>query len=324
MRMARIKIWGRGAVYHCLSRVVGGEPLLGELEKEKLRQMLWQQAAFSGIEVITYCLMSNHIHLVLRVPGGISVTDAELVARARAFYGQSSVYVRVLEAALSAGGSLPEDLRAGLVGRMGDVSVLMKELKQRFSRWYNKAHQRFGTLWAERFKSLVVEDQAGVVGKVAAYVDLNPVRAGLVKDPKDYRWSGYGEAVGGRELARRGLASFHPGTGDWGEVGREYRKLLLVSSGRAGRSGKMVVEGEAIRRELAKGGQLSVGEVLRLRVRYFTDGVVLGSREYVNGVFGEFRERFGPRRRTGARPLRGLGVLGDLATLRDLRVDVVE
>lgn len=323
MRMARIKIRGRGAVYHCISRVVGGGALLGELEKEKLRQMLWQQAAFSGIEVITYCLMSNHIHLVLRVPGGISVTDGELVSRARAFYGPSGVYVRMLEAALTAGGSLPEEVRAGLVGRMGDVSVLMKELKQRFSRWYNKVHGRFGTLWAERFKSLVVEDQPGVVGKVAAYVDLNPVRAGLVADPKDYRWSGYGEAVGGQERARRGLASFHPGTGDWGEVGREYRQMLLVSSGRAGRSGKVVVEGEAIRRELAKGGQLSVGEVLRLRVRYFTDGVVLGSREYVNGVFGEFRERFGPRRRTGARPLRGLGVLGDLATLRDLRVDVV-
>ncbi|MBP7947634.1 MAG: transposase, partial [Verrucomicrobia bacterium] len=62
MRMARIKISGRGAVYHCMSRVVGGQRLLGPLEKEKLREMLWQQAAFSGVEIITYCLMSNHIH----------------------------------------------------------------------------------------------------------------------------------------------------------------------------------------------------------------------------------------------------------------------
>ena len=118
------------------------------------------------------------------------------------------------------------------------------------------------------------------------------------------------------------MASFHEAD-EWAEVGREYRKLLLVSAGRAGASGKVALDREAIRRELGKEGALSVGQVLRLRVRYFSDGVVLGSRNYVNGVFREFRERFGPRRRTGARPMRGLGALGHLATLRDLRVDAV-
>jgi len=322
MRMARIKLSGRGAVYHCLSRVVGGERLLGDLEKEKLRQMLWQQAAFSGVEVITYCLMSNHIHLLLRVPGTVTATDAELVERAVAFYGRKSPYVRTLQDALQSADHLPADLRTGLAGRMGDVSGFMKELKQRFSKWFNKERNRFGTLWAERFKSVLVEDQPGAVQVVAAYVDLNPVRAGLVTDPKDYRWSGYGEAVAGQERAREGLASFHEAD-DWAVVGREYRKVLLVSGGRAGRSGKVALDGAAIRQELAQAGELSVGQVLRLRVRYFSDGVVLGSRSYVNAVFREFRGRFGPRRETGARPLRGLTALGHLATLRDLRVDAV-
>jgi len=62
---------------------------------------------------------------------------------------------------------------------------------------------------------------------------------------------------------------------------------------------------------------------LRLRVRYFSGGVVLGSRNYVNGVFREFRDRFGVRRRDGARPKRGVGALGELATMRDLQVNVV-
>ena len=323
MRMARIKVAGRGAVYHCISRVVGGQMLLGALEKEKLRQMLWQQAAFGGIEIITYCLMGNHIHILVRVPAEVGVPDADLVARAVSFYGEKSLYVQTLQKALAQqGGVLPEDLRTGLLERMGDVSVFMKELKQRFSKWYNKQQNRFGTLWAERFKSVLVEDQPGVVQAVAAYVDLNPVRAGLVQDPKDYRWCGYGEAVAGNALARKGLASFHR-SGDWGEVGRAYREVLLVTSGRAGRSGKVVLEPEAIRRALKAKGELSLGEVLRLRVRYFTDGVVLGSRNYVNEVFVEYRDRFGPRRKSGARRLRGLEALGDLATLRDLQVDVV-
>ena len=128
--------------------------------------------------------------------------------------------------------------------------------------------------------------------------------------------------MAGQERAREGLASFHEAD-DWAVVGREYRKVLLVSGGRAGRSGKVALDGAAIRQELAKAGELSVGQLLRLRVRYFSDGVVLGSRSYVNAVFREFRERFGPRRQTGARPLRGLAALSELATLRDLRVDAV-
>ena len=68
---------------------------------------------------------------------------------------------------------------------------------------------------------------------------------------------------------------------------------------------------------------MTPGRVLRLRVRYLSDGVVFGSRNYVNGVFGEYRDRFGPRRRSGARRLRGLEPLGGLAAMRDLRVDVV-
>jgi putative transposase len=284
--------------------------------------MLWQQTEFSGVEIITYCLMSNHVHLLVRVPAEITASDEELVGRAVTFYGKQSLYVQTLQKSLEKQGALPEDLRAGLRERMGDVSVFMKELKQRFSRWFNKERNRFGTLWAERFKSVLVEDQPGVVQTVAAYVDLNPVRAGLVKDPKDYRWCGYGDAVAGNGEARQGLASFHR-SADWAQVSREYRQVLLVTSGTAGRSGKVVLEPEAIRRELKREGALTMGQVLRLRVRHFTDGVVLGSRNYVNGVFAEYRDRFGPRRKSGARRLRGLEALGDLATMRDLRVDVV-
>lgn len=322
MRMARIKVRGRGAVYHCISRVVGGEMLLGALEKEKLREMMWQQARFCGVEIVTYCLMSNHIHVVVRVPEKGVVRDEELVERAVRFYGRRSVMVQAVEKAMGRQGGLPKDVREGLEGRMGDVSVFMKELKQRFSKWYNRGRERYGTLWAERFKSVVVEDAPSVVMAVAAYVDLNAVRAGLVKEPQEYRWSGYGEAVGGGEEARRGLASIQGG-GQWGEVEVGYRRVLLVSGGEAGGTEKVALSGEAIRRELKRGGVLRMGQVLRLRVRYFTDGVVLGSRNYVNGLYGEYRDRFGPRRRSGARPMRGVEALGDLATMRDLRVDAV-
>jgi len=322
MRMARIKIHGRSAVYHCISRIVGGERLLGKLEREKLSRMLRRQAAFCGLEVITYCVMINHFHVLLRVPPEQELSDAQLVERVSGYYGAERLYTQALQQQLAQMGRLAEAQRARLLARMGDVSVFNKELKQRFSNWYNRLHERYGTLWSERFKSVLVEDRDQAVRAVAAYIDLNPVRAGLVQDPKDYRWSGYGEAVAGCVLAQKGIASLHEGA-DWTEVGTAYRQLLFVTAGRAGHSGKVVLEPETIRRELAQGAKLSLAEVLRLRVRYFSDGVVLGSQNYVNEVFAEFRERFGPRRKSGARPLRGLPALSFLTSLRDLRKDAV-
>jgi hypothetical protein len=87
---------------------------------------------------------------------------------------------------------------------MHDLSWFMRLLKQRFARWYNAFHKTFGTLWAERFTSVIVEGGGEALLATCAYVDLNPVRAKLVSDPKDYQWSGYGEAVGGKAAARKG------------------------------------------------------------------------------------------------------------------------
>ena len=96
---------------------------------------------------------------------------------------------------------------ARYMARMWDVSAYMKLVKQRFTQWYNGRTGRKGTLWEERFRSVLVEGAGEALVTMAAYIDLNPVRAGLVKDPKDYRWSGYGEAVAGRKRARNGVQS---------------------------------------------------------------------------------------------------------------------
>ena len=88
MRMARIKIEGATAVYHCISRVVGGQMLLDDLGKEKLVGLLGKLAEFCGVEVITYCMMSNHFHLLLRIPVRVELSDEQLLAKMAAFYGK--------------------------------------------------------------------------------------------------------------------------------------------------------------------------------------------------------------------------------------------
>jgi len=232
------------------------------------------------------------------------------------------------------------------------LSEFMKTLMQRFTKWFNRTHARCGNLWEDAFKSVIVED--GVAAKtIAAYIDLNPVRAGIVKDPADYRWSSYGEAIGGGargngKKARAGLVRAlraHTGCGAdaglWAnDVAREYRRLLLAGAAakfeeKVGRDGRSVTvrtrQGMSAREieqaqanEQARQSDLPLGKMLRCRVRYFTDGAVIGSRSFVNEAFAAARERFGPRRQDGARKLRGSGAAaaGTLWSLRDLKREI--
>jgi len=319
MRLARLKLVGEDAVYHCIARVVGGEFLLGDLEKERLRIMFRQNADFAGVEVITHCVMSNHFHLLVRVPKERKVPDEEILRRVQAYYPPKNATRVALEEAMETG-ALSDSVRQRFLDRMGDLSAFMKELKQRYSRWHNKQHGRFGTLCAERFKSVLVENQPGSVSTVAAYIDLNPIRAGLVTDPKDYRWCGYAEAVAGDKRAQRGIMCFLKST-KWKNAGAQYRQLLFVKSGVSGHAGKTVLDREAIGKVVEAGGDLALAEVLRLRVRYFSDGVALGSREFVDSIRSEFKDRFGSKRRSGARRIGKGNATPGLYAMRDLRGD---
>src|SRR5512137_2484491 len=94
MSMTRLKMTGRTAVYHCISRVVGGERLLDEVCRERLTGMMWRMAGFCGVEVITFCIMANHIHILVRVPSSVGeLSDQELLARLRLIYGKKDIPV---------------------------------------------------------------------------------------------------------------------------------------------------------------------------------------------------------------------------------------
>lgn len=93
--------------------------------------------------------------------------------------------------------------------------------------------------------------------------------------------------------------------------------------GKDGRALKKGFSREQARRVVAKGGRLPASAYLRCRVRYFTDGAVLGSRGFVNEVFESSRDRFGVSRKTGARLMSGLAKDEKLYSMRQLVVDVV-
>jgi putative transposase len=76
-----------------------------------------------------------------------------------------------------------------------DISALMRRVSARQARYANRLEQRSGTLWEGRFKCSVVDTDAYLLACMR-YADLNPVRAGLCRQPGEYRWSSYAHKVG--------------------------------------------------------------------------------------------------------------------------------
>ena len=296
---------GRSNCYHVVSRVVGRELVFGEEEKEFFRGLLAKQLAFSGLRCLSWCFMGNHFHLLLEVPDAEEAlegwTEEDYIERLSML--SSEIHTRRVLSDLemwrengNAEGvaKVVESVRS----RLFDLSAFMKEFKHRFSMWFNKRHGRRGALWEERFKSVLVEGKGGASADglggllaVAAYIDLNPVRAGIAEDPKDYRWCSYAAAVAGDKVARSGIARCvgEPKSAAWRKVARSYR-LTIFGAGEA-RPGGSTADGTQRRRRgftqaqidrtLRSGGVLPPHVLLRCRVRYFTDGAVLGGKRFL-------------------------------------------
>jgi hypothetical protein len=307
----------REAFYHLYTRVVAGEHLFRRPEKEMLRRQVWLVAERCGVDVLTYAVMANHLHVVVCAPKRVPLGDEELIRRYGLFRGregEDSNRLTAIRSILAAGGDDADRWRARESRKVSNISEYMKLLKQRFSIWYNQRHVRFGTLWAERFGSLLLE-KGETVQRLSAYVDLNPLRAGLCRDPKDYRFCGYAEAVAGNKLAQARLTRAM-GAGNWSDAQERYRMFLFTRG--AGRKKKGASVSAAARDQvLSEGGKLSLAEQMRCRCRYFAAGGVLGSETFVLDRLLRFREHTGRGKRMEPRPAGGAGL--GLAVMRNVR-----
>ncbi|MBN9692724.1 MAG: transposase [Verrucomicrobia bacterium] len=336
MRVPRIQqIPGHGThFFHCMSRVVDRRHCFEQEEKEQFVKLLWEYATFCGIRVLNYCVMSNHFHLELEVPPRPSQPlSAEAFLKRLAGLSASTLTPararQELEVFQRAGDAAGE--RAYLERKCRDMwslSGFMKRLKGRFTQWFNRRHGRRGTLWEERFKSVLVQGSAASLLVVAWYLDLNPIRARIVTDPGLYPWCGYGAALTGSTGARLGIQSlmqYAEGRNPSEEEAlAEYRQRLF-QWGEAGREGtqetgeplKPGFSPEQVLEVLKAKGQVRLTQLAQVSVRYLTQGIALGDEEFVEAVYTANSGHFGPRRKTGARRMRG--VTEPLYTLRDFR-----
>lgn len=273
-RIPRNLIKDENRCYHVISRTTGQEFMLGDLEKEYLMNRIKLLSSVYFAKVFSFSILSNHFHLLVQMESGDGYSDAEIERRFRRRYGSKRAF--------------PKEEVAHYRAKWSDLSEYVKEIKQGFSYWYNRRHDRRGYFWSERFKSVVVEDGAALLSCMA-YIDLNAVRANLVDRPEDYRYCGLAYHLGSGNKDRflsTDIAEFlHQNESSVAA----YRRYVYEVGSIENPMGKRAIPNEISDAERRDDYHVSRTALFRYRSRYFTESVVLGSKEFVRGVYGNLR-----------------------------------
>lgn len=142
--------------------------------------------------------------------------------------------------------------------RAESPGALMKALGQRYVQYVNRAYRRSGTLWEGRFRSCLIQEENYLLA-CQRYIELNPVRAGMVAHPGEYRWSSYGANGQGEDDALVSPHILYEGLGRdvagrqaaYRELFRHELELGLVDEIRRATNGNFVLGNERFAAEVA-------------------------------------------------------------------------
>jgi REP element-mobilizing transposase RayT len=197
----------------------GFDPVSGkdhEHRKSWVRERLRKLASIFGIEVCGYAVMSNHLHVVLRVRPDLvdTWTDEEIALRwLRLYPPRDSATSRALEVeerhmnVITANPSRIAQLRQRLVS----LSWFMRCLNEPIARAANQEDECTGRFWEGRFKSQALLDEAAILA-CSVYVDLNPIRAGVAETPEESSFTSAFDRIRSHQSKDPDSANLHPST----------------------------------------------------------------------------------------------------------------
>ena len=284
-RIARMIVKDEPTVYHVMSRTALDGFVLGDVEKEFLFDLIKRLTTIYFAEALGFCIMGNHFHLLVRMHTGDDCTDEEIKKRSRLYYGEDKI------------GELDADQISFFREKWTSLSEYIKEIKQTFSRYYNKLHSRKGFFWSERFKSLIV-DNGDTLINCLAYIDLNPIRAGMVNRPEEYRWCSLGYHV--QSNNKDGFLSLDFGLREFGVKNKRdrlkyYREFVYKRGKIAG-----------IDKERERDFELNDIDRFRYRTRYFADSGIIGSKAFVDRLYHKFETYFSSKHEKQPKTIKGL------------------
>ena len=295
-RTTRLIINDETAVYHVMSRTaLDGFPL-GDVEKDFMLDLIRRYSKLYLVEILGFCLMGNHFHILVKMFPESKYTDEDIKKRYESFYGDDRMF---------AAGQIPSWRE-----KLSNLSEFVREIKVGFTRYYNKRHNRRGYFWGDRFKSVIVEKGETLINCLA-YIDLNPLRAGLVERPEDYRWNslGYHIQTGNKDgflSLDLGLLEF--GILDTKERLKRYRRYVYEAGAvdRSEKGQRKVIDDAVVKKEQKREYEISRIDRFRYRTRYFTDSGIIGSKEFVSENYQRFKDVFMSKREKIPRRVVGL------------------
>jgi putative transposase len=320
-RNFQLEACGGTGFFAVFSRAVRDPGLFSKDDRDQFRRLLRANEKFAGVRIVTWTLVSNYFRLLVEVTEQEPLDEEGVKKRCRAIYAKPAM--EVVDAEFAQAHRIGKKAVAEVIEkyerRMGSLPEFVKTLKQKFSKYYNREHQRRGVFWESRFESLLIEPSWDTISIVAAYIDLAAVREREVEDPQDYDWCGYAEAVSGTKAARLGYASAfemeYEGA-NWKTIHEVYHEVLF-GDGEIENSRKQWTP-SALAKALDHPRDMSLQQLLRCHVRYFDSGLVIGHEDFVEQFFEISREAFADDRETGGRKMIG-SRWGGLYTVRQLR-----
>ena len=218
-------------VHHLVSRIAHRVYFLKDEERNEFIDMMRRTAEFCGIELIGWCIMTNHFHILAYLPKPQQVDEDEILRRYCLLKGQAAAsalsttfdkWRREGELGIR---RVKEELDK-MRGRMYDIGSFMKILKQWFSMEYNRRYSHKGTLWESAYHDRIVEQSISKMAECLGYIHLNPIRAAVVDKFDGYFWSSYTAFRRGNRLSEKGMRFIYGDDDSLEEITERHESLL--------------------------------------------------------------------------------------------------
>ena len=191
-----------------MSRIAHKVFILNEEDRSDFLSITCRAALFTGIQLLGWCVMTNHFHLLVYLPVPTDLDEATVLTRYGYLMGEKAknrVLAQIREWRTANNEKQIEEWLAHQKKRMYNVGEFMKIIKQWFTESYNSRYSHAGTLWGGAYVSRLVKKNTKEMAKRLGYIHLNPICAAICTGYDEYQWSSLSAVKRGDQIAIDGM-----------------------------------------------------------------------------------------------------------------------
>ena len=217
--------------HHLISRIAHRVYFLKDEERNDFVEMMRRVADFTGIQLVAWCVLTNHFHILAFLPEEIGLTEEEVLRRYGVLKGVAArkkletQFAQWREGGENGKERIQEELEK-IKNRMYDVGEFMKILKQWFTVEYNRRYVHVGTLWESVYHDKVIKNEGESVARIAGYIHLNPIRAAAMDRFDGYAWSSFTALKRGDDIALKGMRLIYGEGAEASEIAEAHGELM--------------------------------------------------------------------------------------------------